>query len=205
MSARSQATAAVTAGERAKATATLGPTSTARVPSRAAALSRYGSRRRSPTQTDSAPASSAARASSRASAKVIAPGSIIPGRPAATGRPYPVGGGDMTDAAQAELTSLPASELAGLIASRRLSATEAVKAHIERIEALNGRLNAVVVPMFEQALAAAADADRASAEGRPLHGVPVTVKECFHVVGTPSTVGLEARRATTPEVDADLV
>ena len=111
----------------------------------------------------------------------------------------------MTDAAQAELTSLPASELAGLIASRRLSATEAVKAHIERIEALNGRLNAVVVPMFEQALAAAADADRASAEGRPLHGVPVTVKECFHVVGTPSTVGLEARRATTPEVDADLV
>ena len=54
----------------------------------------------------------------------------------------------MTDAAQAELTSLPASELAGLIASRRLSATEAVKAHIERIEALNGRLNAVVVTMF---------------------------------------------------------
>ena len=95
--------------------------------------------------------------------------------------------------------------MAGLIASGRVSATEAVKAHIARIEALDGKLHAVVVPLFEQALAEAAEADGGSAEGRPLHGVPVTVKECYHVRGTPSTVGLSAKRDHRAEKDAELV
>ena len=88
---------------------------------------------------------------------------------------------------QAALTELSASELARQIASRRLSATEAVKAHIKRIEEVDSRIRAVVVPLFEQALAEAGKADGMSAQGRPLHGVPVTVKECFHVKGTAST------------------
>jgi fatty acid amide hydrolase len=111
----------------------------------------------------------------------------------------------MRDAAQAELTSPSASELAALIASKRVSATEVVKAHIERIEALNGRLNAVVVPLFDEALAAAAEADRVGGEGKPLHGVPVTVKECFHVAGTPATIGLETKRNSRADLDAELV
>ena len=41
----------------------------------------------------------------------------------------------MIEAAQAELTGLPATELAALIASRKVSATEAVKAHVDRIQA----------------------------------------------------------------------
>lgn len=104
-----------------------------------------------------------------------------------------------------ELVQTGAAELAGLIASRRVSATEAVRAHIERIQALEGRLNAVVTPLFEQAVAEAAEADRGRAEGRPLHGVPVTVKECFHMQGTPSTLGLDAKRGAIAEDNADLV
>jgi Asp-tRNA(Asn)/Glu-tRNA(Gln) amidotransferase A subunit family amidase len=111
----------------------------------------------------------------------------------------------MGETIQAELTALSASELARLIAVRELSATEAVKAHIKRIEELDGRVNAVVVPMFEEALAEAAKADGMSAQGRPLHGVPVTVKECFHVKGTASTIGLESRRDHRADQDAELV
>jgi fatty acid amide hydrolase len=106
---------------------------------------------------------------------------------------------------QAQLTDLSATELAQSIASRQVSATEAVKAHIKRIEELDGSLHAVVVPMFEEALSEAAKADGSSAVGRPLHGVPVTVKECFHVKGTPSTIGLETKRNNIANEDADLV
>jgi fatty acid amide hydrolase len=106
---------------------------------------------------------------------------------------------------QGELIGLPAGELASLIASRRVSAREAVSAHIERIESLDGKLRAVVVPLFEQALGEAAEADRTNPEGRPLHGVPVTVKESYDVRGTPSTLGASSRRAQQAEEDAELV
>jgi fatty acid amide hydrolase len=111
----------------------------------------------------------------------------------------------MSQTAKQELTRLSASELARLIASRSVSATESVTAHLELIQATDGRLRAVVVPLFDQALAEAAEADRRSAEGRPLHGVPVTVKECFDVAGTPSTIGLETRKAIMADQDAELV
>lgn len=106
---------------------------------------------------------------------------------------------------QVELIGQSATELAASIASRQLSATEAVKAHIERIEALEPKLHAMVVPRFEEALAEATQADASTADGRPLHGVPVTVKECFHVRGTPSTLGLDARRDHRAQADAELV
>ncbi|MCA9206718.1 MAG: amidase [Planctomycetales bacterium] len=57
----------------------------------------------------------------------------------------------------------------------------------------NDSLNALVVPLFERARAEAVEADRRRERGERLgllHGVPVTVKECFHVAGTPSTIGL---------------
>ena len=111
----------------------------------------------------------------------------------------------MGETIQAALTDLSASELARLIAVRQVSATEAVKAHIRRIEELDGRVNAVVVPMFEEALSEAAKADGMSAQGRPLHGVPVTVKECFHVKGTASTIGLDSKRDHRANEDAELV
>jgi hypothetical protein len=54
---------------------------------------------------------------------------------------------------------LSATELARLITSGTLSSREAVEAHISRIEVVNSRLNAVVVPLFEQALAESDAAD----------------------------------------------
>lgn len=82
------------------------------------------------------------------------------------------------------------------IAAGRCSSREAVDAHISRIEAVNPSLNAVVVPLFEEARdgADAADAARRRGETRGrLSGVPVTIKESFDVAGTPTTLGLSAR------------
>jgi len=95
------------------------------------------------------------------------------------------------------LTRLSASEIARHVANGLLSSREVVEAHIRRIEAVNPRLNAVVVPLFEQARIEARHADEMRARCAvlgPLHGVPITLKESFMVAGTPSTAGLMSRR-----------
>jgi fatty acid amide hydrolase len=109
---------------------------------------------------------------------------------------------------EATLTSLSASELARRIAAGRLSSQQVVEAHIRRIEAVNPRLNALVVPLFEQARQDANRADRLREQGTllgPLHGVPVTLKEQYMVAGTPATVGLMSHRSQLAEQEGPLV
>ena len=87
---------------------------------------------------------------------------------------------------------LSAVELAQQIKAGNLSAQEVVEAHIQRIEAVNPQLNAVVIPLFEEARAQAVEADEAQRRGEtlgPLHGVPVTIKEQHRVGGTQTTLG----------------
>jgi fatty acid amide hydrolase len=105
-------------------------------------------------------------------------------------------------------TTWSAAEIARRIASREVSSREVVQAFIERIEVVNPAINAVVVKRFDEALAEAAAADERLARGEPiglLHGVPVTVKECFHVAGTPATIGLHRRRNDISPSDGLLV
>jgi len=105
-----------------------------------------------------------------------------------------------------ELTVLGAGELARGIAARRFSSTEAVSAFIDRQNEVQPRLNAVAVALHDQALAAAKAADRDRPEDRQkLYGVPVTVKECFDVVGTATTAGLVGRASDLKSDDAELV
>ena len=103
---------------------------------------------------------------------------------------------------------LSATQIARAIFFGELSSREVVEAHIRRIEAVNPRLNAVVVPLFESARAEAEAADRARREGRPLgalHGVPLTVKESFEVEGTAATLGIAQRAACVATADGFLV
>jgi Asp-tRNA(Asn)/Glu-tRNA(Gln) amidotransferase A subunit family amidase len=91
------------------------------------------------------------------------------------------------------LINMSATELACLITAGELSATEVVETHIHRIEQVNSKLNAVVVPLFEQARTEAKKADSARLRGEalgPLHGVPITVKECFDIAGVVSSLGV---------------
>jgi hypothetical protein len=71
-----------------------------------------------------------------------------------------------------------AGELVQALAALEVSSRELVDAAIARIEALDPRINAVVVRDFERARAAADAADAALAKGgrRPLLGLPMTVQ-----------------------------
>lgn len=107
-----------------------------------------------------------------------------------------------------ELWARGALELAEMIARREVSSVEVIQAHIDRIEAVNPALNAIVRRLDEQALAAAADADRAVAAGDALgafHGVPFTVKENIDLAGTPTTSSLVAFAEAIVAVDAPVV
>jgi fatty acid amide hydrolase len=82
--------------------------------------------------------------------------------------------------------------LAEKVKAGELSALEVTEAHIQRIEAVNESINAVVIPLFDRARAQAEEADRKRARGEPLgplHGVPVTIKEQYRVAGTQTTLG----------------
>lgn len=101
-----------------------------------------------------------------------------------------------------------AAELARLIQRRELSSTSIVSTYLERIEALNPSLNALVQVCGEAALARAWEADRAVAQGEywgVLHGVPFTVKDVMDTRGVVSAVGLVDRARYVPEQDAVVV
>jgi len=92
---------------------------------------------------------------------------------------------------------MSARDIAALIAAGELSSAEVVEHFIARLEAVNGKLNAVTAPLYDSARKAAANVDAARSRGEklgPLGGVPVTIKECFDLAGTASTFGLTTRR-----------
>lgn len=94
-----------------------------------------------------------------------------------------------------ELWRMDAADLARLIRTRRVSAREAVQAVLDRLDAVNPAINAVVLALHGQALAAADAADAALARGAaagPLHGVPVTTKCNTDQAGLPNDNGVVA-------------
>jgi amidase len=97
-----------------------------------------------------------------------------------------------------------ATDLVKALADRQVSACELLDAAIARIEALDPKLNAVVVRDFDRARAAADAADAALARGerRPLLGLPMTVKEQFGVAGLPTSWGYPKFKDWHAEVDA---
>ena len=83
-----------------------------------------------------------------------------------------------------------------------LALTECI---LDRIDRFNPALNAVVTLMREEALVCALEADEAVARGElwgPLHGVPVTIKDCFDVAGVRTTAGSRSMADRVPGEDA---
>ena len=106
-----------------------------------------------------------------------------------------------------QLTRLSMTEWASALREGRLTATECLELHLERIAQENPRLNAVVTfnPLAAEEAAAA---DRAAAEGRslgPLHGVPFTVKDTLATKGLRTTAGSPLRGDYVPEQSATAV
>jgi len=95
--------------------------------------------------------------------------------------------------------------LAALVRARQVTPRELVELALERIARLDPRLNAFRVVLAERALEEADRAGRLVDVGsRPLHGVPVAVKDDVAVAGQVRAMGSAARERPEP-VDAELV
>ncbi len=79
-----------------------------------------------------------------------------------------------------------------------------MESHLGRIEAVNGRLNAITVVLADSAMVAAAEADRREPTG-PLHGVPFTIKENIDCLDSATTRGVPALADSMPSLDAPVV
>ena len=90
------------------------------------------------------------------------------------------------------LWQLSATDLAARIQAGEVSATEAVRASVERMHAVNPALNAVVTDLSEAALERAKALDAAKGPKGLLHGVPVTIKINIDQKGQASSNGVVA-------------
>src|SRR5271154_2866164 len=108
-----------------------------------------------------------------------------------------------------DLWRLSATELAGHIKSKKVSAKEAAEAGLARLDAVNPKINAVVDHRPDDVLKQAAAVDAAIARGEDLGllaGVPVTVKVNIDQQGFATTNGLKLQRdaiatANSPVID----
>jgi amidase len=102
----------------------------------------------------------------------------------------------------------PAHVLLAALREGNITASALLALHLERIARYNPRLNAIVIPNYEQARRRAADADAAQRAGKllgALHGLPLTVKDTIEVAGLPTTAGIAARAGLISVEHAPLV
>jgi len=106
---------------------------------------------------------------------------------------------------QGQLWAWDAADLAQAIRTRAISARDAVSAALDRVAAVNPRINAIVETLGDEALAAATAADEQVRRGEPLGpllGVPVTVKVNTDQRGHATTNGIVAFRDVIAPDDA---
>ena len=101
-----------------------------------------------------------------------------------------------------------ATELTRAIQDRRISSVELLALYIERFERLNPVINAIVATDFENARGRAQKADEALSKGEnwgPLHGLPMTIKDSFEVIGMSCTSGAPEFKYNMPDRNAHVV
>jgi amidase len=105
-----------------------------------------------------------------------------------------------------ELRALPARALAASLRRGDLSSEEVTRACLDRIAAVNSKLNAVVQLRADAALADARRADGTPVQQRgALHGLPMTIKDSLDTAGTITTGGTKGRASFVPKEDAAVV
>ena len=111
-------------------------------------------------------------------------------------------------------TLLSAREIAAQIRQKQVSPVDVARAHLDRIERLNPKLNAFVDYQPEAVLAQARDAEKAilrrdkdkdEDELGPLHGVPLSIKSAIDVAGHRCEAGTRLRAGYIAAADAPLV
>lgn len=97
-----------------------------------------------------------------------------------------------------------ATRLAELIRKREISPVEVMQAHLDRIEAIDPKVNAIVT-VADDAMKAAQAAEAAVLAGQtlgPLHGVPFTAKDSIDTAGVPTQRGSPIFKGRVPDADA---
>ena len=97
------------------------------------------------------------------------------------------------------------AELARLIATKEVSPVEVVRAHLDRIAALDAGLRCFITVTADAALDAARAAEAELVAGRslgPLHGVPFALKDLFDTAGVRTTGGSKILADRVPAEDA---
>ena len=106
-----------------------------------------------------------------------------------------------------DLIKHTAAETAAAIAAGEVSAVEVAQAHLDRIDAVDKKVNAFLHVDTEGALKAARAVDDRRARGEelgPLAGVPLALKDVFTMQGVPTTCGSKILEGWIPPYDATL-
>jgi len=108
------------------------------------------------------------------------------------------------EAAASSVCFMSAVEMARMIRAKKLSAREALAAHLKQIERVNPKVNAIVTLVPEMAADAAAKADEMQAHKAslgPLHGLPVAHKDLLETRGIRTTYGSPLYKDYVPTED----
>jgi aspartyl-tRNA(Asn)/glutamyl-tRNA(Gln) amidotransferase subunit A len=100
------------------------------------------------------------------------------------------------------------ADLGRVIATKQVSPVEVVRAHLERIAALDGTLRAFITVCADAALESARAAEAALMSGQavgPLHGVPWAPKDLYSTKGVRTTGGSKILSESVPAADATVV
>lgn len=104
-----------------------------------------------------------------------------------------------------ELTALTVAEAADRIRAKELSPLDLTEAYLDRITALDGRINAYITVTAERAREdarrAADEVVRGSCRG-PLHGVPIGLKDLYDTAGILTTAGAKVHADRVPAADS---
>ena len=104
-----------------------------------------------------------------------------------------------------DLLYTPAWQLRQLLDERKVSSVELTELYLRRIEHLNPKLNAFLTVTGDEAKASAQSADekiQAGETGRPLLGIPISIKDLEVTRGIRTTLGSLVFRDTVPDVDS---
>jgi aspartyl-tRNA(Asn)/glutamyl-tRNA(Gln) amidotransferase subunit A len=109
---------------------------------------------------------------------------------------------------RSDLTQLDLSEISQLVRTEKISPVQLTQECLNRIERLNGKLNAFITVTAESALAEARAAESEIQRGHwrgQLHGLPIALKDIVDTAGVRTTAASQLFKDRTPTEDADVV